>query len=204
MAGLLGVSAPTLIYWESNFEGEVPERFLGELSNIVNTIESISERTSVPSKKIIPILLEFKKSPFWKGWPEFKNLMTSSIGTETNVKMVHDGIDGHILHLPGQLKAFKALSSKIGSLEDKLHLAYKDKSGDLLGVFIFPIPISLPTILKEFEAIEKIRTILPSAHFHIYAKKIENSVRFGLADLNYIKLFEYDEKMEVLIKEIKK
>lgn len=202
LATLLGITAPTIIYWQNHFNGEIPDKFIEDVDLALGTLDEISKASGHHLEEILPTIIELRKSPFWKDWGHLKQILLQG-ESEISKSPYFYRIEGFLKKKHPELKEFKGLEEKVGKKTPTLDLAFKDKKGNLVGVLLYTSIISFPNVLKGLTLIEKIRAILPNSTFYIFASLIENSVRLGLEDLSYITLVEYKEKNDMEF-EIKK
>ena len=194
LATLLDVTPATISYWQKTHNGEIPQKFLKNAENVFKTIDKISELSNSSFPEICPLILEFKKSPFWRDWPHLSYILLQSLPLKdggSNQSLV-DSLKQYLESREKQLlkEPFK-LPQKLKELTLDIDLVLQSSDTTLVGAFLYNTKITLNDIFKELSIVEDIHNEYPKSVFYFFATEIENSIHLATEDSKYIRLIKY-------------
>jgi|GEM_PF-4580702 hypothetical protein len=193
IAILVDVTPATVNYWQKNHNGVIPAKFLDRTQSALGTIDKIAEISNVNFSEICPLVIEFKKSPFWRNWAHLKYLLLQSLPAknEGSSSFLIKEIEKYIEKTEGNLKEYDNPRKETAKLVPMLDIALGNDEGNLVGFFIFNNTITLKGILKELSVIEEIHSELPESKYYFFASKVENSILLATEDDKYVNFVEF-------------
>jgi len=193
LAALFGVTAPTFIYWEKHHNGEIPEKFESPILEAMSSIDEIIEKSGFAPKDAIPLILEFRRSPFWKNWDHLKKVLIPQKDQSILTRDIFLKAEFFIHTHHKGLIAIENSNIRDSYFINGFDFSYHDKRECMIFGLIYDKTISFKDILQGLTNIEKARSIYPNSIFYIFARKIENSVRFALEEEVYIRMVSLKE-----------
>lgn len=205
LATLIGVSPATINYWENNHSGLIPAKFQKETEEAFSSIDKISVYIEVEPKDIIPLIIEFKKSPFFKGWPHLVLTLSHSLDIEsisTDSSLTNE-IERYIAQDVGEVKVITKCPKKLAEFWGVFDLCLETVEKKYVFVYSIEKAVSLPDIVDKLNNIQNAFNALPNSTFYIFAHEIGNSVRFAIQDFEYINLVNTQVNQKVAFRKVR-
>lgn len=204
-ASLIDISPATVTYWQKNHEGEVPLKFERQAEIVLGCIDYVAKISNSKYKNVTPLIIEFKKSPFWKNWNHLKLVLSQSIDTDalTSYSDLHLEIERYINEQTDGAKLVKELPKDLEKYSLKFDLYLKNNKNNYILIHLIEKAITLKDIIEQLNDIEKTHKKFPHITFYIFAKEVKNSIKLTLEDMDYITLVETEIEGKVAFKKIK-
>lgn len=195
LAMLIDVTPATINYWQKTHDGEIPAKFIKNVEISFKTIDRISELAEVNPSDICPLILEFRKSPFWRDWPHLSFILTQSLPVKSvdNRYSLLDGVKEFLKQEVQMLGEAKNIPESVKELIVNVDVVFQGKEGTLVVAYLYSHEISLKDILKDLSVAEDIHKEYPDSIFYFFAPLMENSIHLATENDEYIRLINYTE-----------